>query len=90
MGPGKGLGHRRQVPARERSMALLEGPSEFGSCLFANRRQIETRFGNLCSFGGGLTCLPPWVRTLPRVRLYVTAKILIRAVRDAQIQEAAA
>jgi hypothetical protein len=89
-GGGKGLGHRRQSPQRLRSISMLEGPSDFGRNLFDMRRQIETRFGNLCSFGGGLTCLPAWVRTLPRVRLYVTAKILIRAARNIVIRRRAA
>ena len=69
---------------------MLEGPSDFGHELFRQRRQIEIRFGNLCSFGGGLTCLPPWVRTLPRVRLYVAAKILIRAAPDVVMRQRAA
>jgi hypothetical protein len=90
MGTGQGLGHRRQTPERLRAMEMLEGPSNFGRELFQQRRQIETRFGNLCSFGGGLVCLPPWVRTLPRVRLYVAAKILIRAARNVIIRKGAA
>ena len=89
-GPGRNLGHHRHVPQRLRSIALLEGPSEFGRLLYKKRRQIETRFGNLCSFGGGLTCLPPWVRTLPRVRLFVAAKIIIRAARNRMIRPCAA
>jgi hypothetical protein len=80
-GPARGLGHHRHSPYRIRSMHLLEGPSEFGRSLYACRRQIETRFGNLQSFGGGLTHLPPWVRTLPRVRPYVAAKLVIRAAK---------
>ncbi len=88
--PGTGLGHRRHSPRRMRSMAMLEGPGRFGRGLFTLRRGIESRFGHLCSFGGGLTCLPPWVRTLPRVRLFVHAKILIRAVRNAILRQGAA
>jgi hypothetical protein len=89
-GPGRGVGTRPQSPSRLRGIALLEGPSQFGRRLYAQRRQIETRFGNLCSFGGGLTCLPPWVRRLSRVRTYVTAKLLIRAARTTIIKERAA
>lgn len=89
-GPGHGIGHRPTSPQRLRGIALLENPSEFGRSLYKWRRQIETRFGNLCSFGGGLTCLPPWVRTLARVRLFVLAKLLIRAARDHQIRQEAA
>ena len=84
------LGHRRHSPQRLRSIALLEGGGRFGPNLFRKRGGIEGRFGNLCSFGGGLTCLPAWVRTLPRVRQYVHAKLLIRAARDTIIRQGAA
>jgi IS5 family transposase len=89
-GPGRGIGWRPQAPSRLRGIALLEGPSQFGRALYSQRRRIETSFGNLCSFGGGLTCLPPWVRRLSRVRTYVAAKLLIRAARTAIINEPAA
>ncbi len=89
-GPNRQLGHHRHALQRLRSIALLEAPSEFGRELYKERRQIETRFGNLCSFGGGLICLPPWVRTLLRVRLYVNAKLIIRAARNALINNRAA
>lgn len=89
-GSRRGLGHHRHSPARLRAIDLLEGPSEFGRNLYRRRREIETRFGNLCSFGGGLTCLPPWVRRLHRVRLFVAAKLLIRTVRNTLIQPRAA
>jgi hypothetical protein len=88
--PKTELGHRRHSPQRMRSIELLEGPGQFGRKLFAKRGGIEGRFGNLCSYGGGLTCLPAWVRRLPRVRLFVHAKILIRAVRDTIIRQGAA
>ncbi len=80
-GSGRGLGHRRHSPARLRAIDLLEGPSDFGRNLYRRRREIETRFGNLSSFGGGLTHLPPWVRGLHRVRLYVAAKLIIRTAK---------
>jgi hypothetical protein len=75
----KGLGHHRHSPYRLRSIALLQ--SRFGRALLRYRRQIEREFGNLVSFGGGLTCLPAWVRRFNRVRNWVHAKILINAVR---------
>ncbi len=55
--------------------------TEFGKKLYRFRRQIERDFGNLFSFGGGLTRLPPWVRRFPRVRNWVNAKLLINAAR---------
>jgi hypothetical protein len=80
--PDAGLGHRPHHPARLRSIELLEGPSpQFGRQLYALRASIERRFGRLTNFGGGLSPLPNWVRTLPRVRLWVGAKLLIDAAR---------
>lgn len=75
----KALGHRRQSPYRLRSIELVQ--SDFGKALFKMRRQIERDFGSLVSFGGGLICLPAWVRTFTRVRHWVHAKLLINAVR---------
>lgn len=88
--PGTGLGHHPHSRARLRCIDLLEGPGQFGRGLFTHRRKIETFFGNLCSFAGGLTALPPWVRRLHRVRLFVNAKLLIRAARNALLRPTAA
>lgn len=74
-----GLGHRRHSPHRLRSIALMKQP--FGKCVYNFRRQIEREFGTLTSFGGGLQCLPAWVRRFPRVRNWVHAKLLINAAR---------
>jgi hypothetical protein len=74
-----GLGHRRQSPYRLRSIELMK--RKFGKAMYRFRRQIERDFGNLVSFGGGLTCLPPWVRRFPRVRNWVHAKLLVNAAR---------
>lgn len=74
-----GVGHRKQSPNRLRSIELMQ--KAFGQALYRFRRQIERNFGNLTSFGGGLTCLPPWVRRLTRVRNWVHAKLLINAAR---------
>lgn len=78
-GKGKGLGHRRQSPSRLRSIELTK--TAFGKQLLKYRSQIERDFGSWVSFGGGLTCLPAWVRTCRRVRNWVHAKILINAAR---------
>lgn len=45
------------------------------------RGTVERTFANLSNFGGGLTHLPPWVRTLDRVGLWVTAKLIIYHAR---------
>ena len=76
---GKGLGHRKQSPYRLRSIELMR--HKFGRQLYRFRRQIEREFGNLTSFGGGMTCLPAWVRRLTRVRNWVHAKFLVNAAR---------
>jgi hypothetical protein len=74
-----GLGHHRHSPYRLRCIELMK--RQFGKGLHRFRRQVERDLGNLVSFGGGLTCLPPWVRRLPRVRNWVHAKLLINAAR---------
>jgi hypothetical protein len=75
----KGLGHRRHSPHRLRCFELLETP--FGRDLKKSRTAIERCFGNLTSFGGGLSPLPHWIRTPHRVILWVHAKLLINAIR---------
>jgi hypothetical protein len=89
--PGTGLGHRRHSPQRLRSVDLLEGRgregrSAFAARLYALRTDVERRFSRLTVFGGGLGPLPAWVRRLHRVRLWVHAKLLIRAAADLSIQ----
>ena len=80
--PAAGMGHHRHSPHRRRSVHLLEqAPSPFGRQLYRQRRRIERAFGNLVAFGGGLQCLPSWVRSLRRVRLFVHAKLIINAAR---------
>jgi len=73
------VGHRPQSPYRLRSIELLK--HRFGKTLYRFRGQIERDFGNLVSFGGGLSCLPAWVRRMPRVRNWVQAKLLLNAAR---------
>ena len=84
-GKKRGLGHQYQSPHRLRCKDLLEGPSRrlsgFGPTLLRTRGDIERSFGNCCSFTGGLTGLPPWVRHHRRVKRWVWAKLLINAAR---------
>jgi len=75
----KGLGHRRQSPARLRAIEMLKYP--FAQALFKHRRQIERDFGGLTSFGGGLAPLPAWVRRFTRVRNWIHAKLLVNAAK---------
>jgi hypothetical protein len=81
-GPGHGTGHRQQSPGRLRSIALLENPNpRFGQGLLEARAGIERAFGNLTNWGGGLTSLPPWVRTHRRVHRWVQAKLVLTALK---------
>jgi hypothetical protein len=81
-GRAKGLGHHRHSPGRLRSLELLRNPvSDFGRDLLGLRRGIEQYFGQLTSFGGGLSGLPAWVRTHRRVRRWTQAKLIINALR---------
>jgi Transposase DDE domain len=79
-GPGHDTGHRRQAPGRLRSIAITESPyPAFGRQLLLDRRAIERLYGHLTNWGGALTCLPPWVRRLSRVRPWVQAKFVLAA-----------
>lgn len=82
--PGTGLGHHYNSPHRLRSIEMLESPAgvnPFGKNLYEQRKQVERDFGNLTSFGGGLTTLPPWARGIRRVRMWVWGKLLVNAAR---------
>lgn len=73
------FGHRYLSPHRRFSVQLLEGDA--WPAFHSDRTNIERKFGNCTSFGGGLAPLPSWVRRLPRVTLWVQAKLLINAQR---------
>lgn len=95
--PRTGLGHRDHHPQRTRSIEMLEwpvdrgrNPSPFARDLYRLRGDIERRYGNLTSFGGGLQPLPSWARTPHRVALWVAAKLVINGVRALQLKRLAA
>lgn len=78
----RGLGHHRHHPQRLRSIALTEDAlCHFGQNLLHQRDQIERTFANLTNWGGGLNGLPAWVRTIPRVRRWVQAKLVLTACK---------
>jgi Transposase DDE domain len=81
-GKGHGLGHHRHSAGRLRSVARTENPfPAFADQLLHDRSSIERAFGNLVNWGGGLTCLPAWVRTHRRVRRWVQAKLVLAALK---------
>ncbi|MFN0011000.1 MAG: transposase, partial [Phycisphaerales bacterium] len=68
---GRGIGKRRNDPGRLRSIQMLEHHrSDFARDLVGSRKAIERFFAQWTNFGGGLTCLPAWVRTYPRTRAW--------------------
>lgn len=73
-----GSGHHRQSPSRLAAARLWD---PVGAYVYRDRLTIERVFGNTCCFGGGLGPLPAWVRTLPRVRRWVGAKLIIYHAR---------
>lgn len=72
--------------ARYRSFLILEKfPRSHGTIAmqFVKLRDTAERaFAHLCGRGGGLTGLPPWVRTSARVRTWVLAKLVLHAARQ--------
>jgi len=77
--PGAGLGHRCQSQYRLRCIELMG--SAFDRGVYSQRRRIERTYGNMTSFGGGLSPLPAWARHQNRVWLWVSAKLLINGER---------
>jgi hypothetical protein len=81
-----GGGHRQQSQARLRAASLWR---RCGKKLYRRRTAIERFFSQLSSFGGGLAPLPAWVRTLPRVRRWISIKLMIYHARLATRRNAA-
>jgi hypothetical protein len=75
--PGRGLGHQPHSAGRLRSIALLEGDPRKRRQAARLRSVVERCFAWLTALGGGH--LPVWVRTLPRVRQWILAKLAILA-----------
>lgn len=76
--PYQPIGARARSEARLHAIAMLETPTNtFGRSLYAARTDIERVFSRWAASAVGLDHLPGWVRTLPRVRRWINAKILI-------------
>lgn len=81
-GPGRGTGHKKQTAGRPRSIERVENPCpKFADQMLHDRAGIERAFGNHTNWGGGLTGLPPWVRTHRRVHRWVQAKLVLTALK---------
>lgn len=73
-----GQGHRRQSATRLEAVAAWEGIAGY---VYKSRGEVERCFGAQSSYGGGLAPLPAWVRTLPRVRCWIGAKLILYHAR---------
>lgn len=105
VGPLKGQGRvkggahhpvtlRQMGPERRELLAAWKHCPALVELVLRARDEIERAFGVLCCTAGGLgTALPPWVRTLDRVRRWVGAKIVLynaRLTAQHRLREAAA
>lgn len=72
---------KQMCPARRAAVILWENYADVCEETMKTRDEVERVFGALTCFGGGLAPLPSWVRRLPRVRRWVTAKIIIYHAR---------
>jgi hypothetical protein len=76
--PDAGISRRAASAPRLHAIAMMETPcsSGFGPSMFNERTRIERVFSVMASATVGLDSLPPWVRTLDRVRRWVEAMIV--------------
>jgi hypothetical protein len=76
--PNPGGGHRRPSAARLAAAQAWKGVAGY---VYRERAEIERQFGHQVWTAGGLGPLPGWVRRLPRVRMWVGAKLIIHHAR---------
>lgn len=93
VGPLKGQGRvgggghhpvtlRQMGPGRRELLAAWQQCPGLVELVLRARDEVERAFGVLCCTAGGLgTALPPWVRTLDRVRRWVGAKVVLYNAR---------
>jgi hypothetical protein len=78
---------RKMGASRRALVQLWQREPELMRFVLKSRNEIERVFAVLCCTAGGLgTAMPPWVRTLARVRRWVGVKIVLYNVRLA-VQE---
>lgn len=75
--PGTGLGHHPQHPDRRRAVRELEQTPGGLADHQRRRNRVEQVFAHVGNLPFGLSALPPFVRRLPRVRMWVTAKVML-------------
>ncbi len=72
---------RQMPPSRRALVSSWENHPALMRFVYNARQEIERVFGVLTCTAGGLTCLPAWVRGLPRVRRWVGVKIILYNAR---------
>lgn len=65
----------RNSPARLRAVKLWQ--DHIARFIYRDRWKVELAFAHQSGYGGGLAPLPAWVRSLPRVRRWVGAKLIL-------------
>jgi hypothetical protein len=75
--PGRGLGHLPQHPHRLLAIAELEADPQGLAEHERHRVRVEQGFAHLTNLPFGMWALPNSVRRLHRVRLWITAKIML-------------
>lgn len=65
----------------ERLAAVEHWKHGLSQYVYRDRIAVEGTFGNQSSYGGGLGPLPAWVRTLPRVKRWIGAKLILYHAR---------
>ncbi|MCE9592065.1 MAG: transposase [Planctomycetes bacterium] len=80
--PAGSISTRANSPQRMHAIAMLETPtaSRFGVEMYKKRTLIERVFSVMTSATVGMDSLPPWVRTLRRVRQWVDAMVVFYLV----------
>lgn len=73
------LSPKHSSPARRRAVqAWRDGVAAY---VHRDRMNVERAFAQQSNYGGGLGPLPAWVRSLPRVRRWIGAKLILHHVR---------
>lgn len=85
--PGRGLGHHPQHPHRLAAIAELEQSPAALAEHRRRRNRVEQILAHLTNLPCGLWALPNSVRRLPRVRIWIAAKITLYHLNLVLLQE---